>query len=192
MIIGIEGDISAGKTLVMTKCIFEEWYAFRNRKILANYHLKHVPSQFITFDDFLQMAMDDVELKDVIFGLDELHNWMDARTSSSKMNRAISYLFLQTGKMDVTSYYTTQAFRQIDVRLYERTDIRIHVERSGDSHYCHFADISTGKKGHFLIYGPDVYELYNTKEKVKSRPMKMPTKPRFERIDNEFKGVLVE
>jgi hypothetical protein len=170
MIIGIAGDIGAGKTLVATKILLEEYLAYPDKKVFANMQrLKHIPYEYLSFDRCVKMAMTDEELKSAILLVDEAHVWFDSRTSISKLNRIFSYFLLQTGKMDITLIYTTQHFGQVDRRLRERTDLSIIVERNGDLHTCHGEDLSRGKKFKFLIHGPDVYEFYDTKEVVKQR-----------------------
>lgn len=167
-ITGIEGDISQGKTLVMTYFAVQEWLKFK-KPIVANYHLKGIPYSYITLDDMMQMVEDEVELTNTCLLLDELHILADARLSSSKRNRLFSYFALQTGKEDINMYYTTQEFMQVDIRIRKQTRYGIHVRRKGD---LHLLTIRHMMKPHIripnaVVYGPDVWPFYDTREIIR-------------------------
>jgi hypothetical protein len=166
MIIGIEGGIGQGKTLVMTYFAKEE--ALRMKKRLhANYHLKDLPFRYLDFQTFIDEALTHHQYRDSCILVDEAHVWIDSRTSMKKQNLLFTYLLLQTGKEDVNMYYTTQDFGQVDKRLRQRTDIAIHVRRKGDHHLLTIEDRTSFKRKRALVYGPDVWPFFDTRETVK-------------------------
>lgn len=162
-------------------------YVELKKKIFANYHLKGIPYTYITIEDLIAWSKscdycrlrDDVEVcpecggrsfADACIAIDEAHVFFDSRTSSTKLNRIFSYMVLQTGKENINLYYTTQDFGQIEKRLRQRTDIGIHVRKRGNHHYLHINDHTDPLRARprkAVVYGPDVYEFYNTKEVVK-------------------------
>lgn len=170
MIIGIEGGISAGKTLTMTKFLVDE-YRNGKRNLMGNYHVRLPGFNFLEWEDFVKMAVAGEGFERAAFGLDEAHVWFDSRRSISQANLLMSYWTLQTGKEGINLYYTTQHFRQVDKRLRDRTDIAIWVRRVGDWHKLKIVD-TTGEKirsYNAAIYGPDYRQFYDTKEVVKPK-----------------------
>lgn len=170
MITGIAGDIGAGKTLVMTKYVLEEFRDLRKRTILTNYHLKGgIPHRVITPDDLLLMAEQEQALDRACIALDEIHIWLDSRMSNSNMNLVLSYFINQTGKSGINLYYTTQSFDQVDKRLRKRTDVGAYVRRKGDMHLVRLENMNNPvvRPKHAVVYGPEVWPYYDTKEVVK-------------------------
>jgi len=168
MITGIEGDIGQGKTLVMTHFAVQEYRRFR-KPIVSNYHLFGIPHRYVTLDDLMIMVDSEEELRNLVLLIDELHMLADSRMSASKKNRLFSYFALQTGKEDVNFYYTTQTFGQVDIRIREQTRFGVHVRRKAD---YHLLTIRHMMKPHVripdaVVYGPDYYEFYDTREKVR-------------------------
>lgn len=170
MIIGIEGGIGAGKTLVMTKFLVDE-ARIGKRNIMGNYHVNIPGYRFLTWEDFVHMAKENVGFARAAFGLDEAHIWFDSRRSVSAANLLMSYWTLQTGKEGINLYYTTQDFRQVDKRLRLRTDIAIHVRRVGDWHKLTIIDRTgeTDKKSNAIVHGPDYWEFFDTREVVRAK-----------------------
>ncbi len=123
MIVGFIGDIGGGKTASMVREAYLK-HLKDGTKIISNMHL-NFEHEFITLDDFMLMVENKEGLNDCILLLDEMHIWIDARTSMSKRNRAISYFALQTRKASVDLYYTTQYLIQVDVRIRNLTSMLI-------------------------------------------------------------------
>lgn len=168
MIIGIEGGIGQGKTLVMTAFLKREWTQFK-KPLYANYKLKRLPFTRVDVSFFEETMRENVQFDRAAIGLDEMHIWLDSRTSVSKRNLLLSYFLLQTGKQGINLYYTTQDFGQVDLRLRRRTDFAIRVERKGDIHKCLVIDRTTpdNKVSRIAVYGPDFWEEFYTKEVIK-------------------------
>lgn len=119
-IMGIVGSMGAGKTLFLSLLTYQ--YR-KTHTILANYDL-HFRDYDILPDQVGSMFLQANKIKGKkIWALDEVHVFFDSRMSHSKMNMVFSYFVTQTRKQDIQLFYTTQQFRQVDIRLRENTDV---------------------------------------------------------------------
>lgn len=171
MIIGIEGGLSAGKTLVMTWLIKQE-YVELHKPVYANYHLRRIPYTPVDRASLIESMNSGYQFdqgEGAVIAIDEMHILADSRGAMSKMNRLMSYFILQSSKQGVNFYYTTQDLGQVDLRLRRRTDIAISVERQGDLHKCLVLDLTTPepKPSRFAIDGSQVWDEYYTEEVIK-------------------------
>jgi len=123
MIIGVEGSMGSGKTLLIVRYLLKDFS--NGHKIFANFGLRKIDYEPLN----VMELMENNELQDVSVGIDEITVFLDCRKSSSKMNRYISYFILQTRKRNVNLYYTTQALSMIDKRLLEHTEFQITCEK---------------------------------------------------------------
>lgn len=174
MIIGIEGGMGTGKTILMVRYLKKDSESLH--KIFCNFGLKKI--EFEKLD--VVGLMEDNNLQDVSVGIDEITVFLDCRKSSSRMNRYISYFILQTRKRNVNLYYTTQSFRMIDKRLLEHTEFQIHcdkvydkygVEVDGWRHYTiidcrNVTDIRNIKITRFNMDISKYYDFYDTNEVI--------------------------
>jgi len=115
---GIIGGMGSGKTLVMTKLLYDECQAKKN--VFTNYDLnfKH---EIISQDDILNYSDSKTELFNCAIGLDEIYLYIDSRQSGTKRNRIYSYFMLQTNKRDVNLYYTAQNWHTVEKRFRDNT-----------------------------------------------------------------------
>lgn len=123
MIIGIEGGLGSGKTLLLSKYLYKDSMA--GFDVRANFGLKFKSNDL----DVKELLETGIELKNVTIGIDEITVFIDCRKSMSKMNRLISYFILQSRKRNVNIYYTTQDFDMVDKRLIQHTHIQIIAEK---------------------------------------------------------------
>lgn len=166
MIFGIQGGIGAGKTLLMTRYAYLENTQLQ-RPLLSNYSLKSLPYIPIKLVDVIRMMKERARMERGCFLIDEAHIWFDARISSSVGNRLFSYFALQTGKLDINLYYTTQAFEQVDWRLTDRTDVAITVKAIGEGiHQLFIWDRIENKTQKVLIDLRPWWNHYDTKELI--------------------------
>ena len=117
MIIGITGAQGSGKTL-LTSMFAYRYFSKRDSEIFANYELNF---------DHKPLCMKDIENADFDFNnsvlaVDEIHLFLDSRTSGTKKNRLISYFITQSRKRNIIFIYTTQHAHQVDKRLRSNTD----------------------------------------------------------------------
>lgn len=181
MIIGWVGDFGSGKTGGMTHRLYQKSLA--GSRIATNYGP--------TFEDepitsrILQLMPES--LSNMVMGVDEIHIFLDSRSTGKKKQKEITYFILQTRKRKVELNFTTQHRMQVDIRLRLHTDIWIECENLGcndidcpgnDERICDIPvcgwyryvvwDGKTGQKRGkpFYLNGPkNFYHLYDT-EKV--------------------------
>ena len=127
MLIGIEGELGGGKTLMMVRYLLQE-YA-RKRKIMTNLKLNY--ASYLPLD-IISLLEDNKELENVVLGIDELTVYVDCRLSMSKANRFFSYLVLQSRKRGVDIYYTTQDMSMIESRVTDHTYFFVLCEKIFD------------------------------------------------------------
>ena len=111
MIIGILGQLGAGKTLLMTLLgynLYRQGY-----KVYANYHLNFPYTYLQDFEDFDNI---DVEKENVVL-LDEIWTTADARRSLHEPAIQLSKRILQSRKKRSHILYTAQFSRLVDVRI---------------------------------------------------------------------------
>jgi hypothetical protein len=115
MLVGICGNLGAGKTLTLT---FFGWYLHTKMgaSIYSNYWLQF-PHKIIK--DLTEID----NIKGGVFLGDELWSWMDSRTFGSNKNMAISKILLKSRKRGIDIFYTAQHFKQMDVRVRRITDM---------------------------------------------------------------------
>lgn len=124
MIIGFFGTVGSGKTLSAV----HEAYGYHKRgfTVYSNIHLSfpHIKLTRIVFESLMRGE----ELNDAIVLLDEIHIWLDSRSSMTKKNKIATYFILQTRKRNVRLLYTSQHTHQVEKRLRDTTDIFVLCE----------------------------------------------------------------
>lgn len=178
MIYGFCGQIRQGKTLSAVREIMK--YYHEGKTIYSNIRLS-IPYKPLTIDMLIDAVENDKNIfdPDSICLIDEIHIWLDSRTSASKRNKIVTYFLLQTGKMGIESdfglilIYTTQWTDQIDKRLRHLTEVLIECEKKEFDGYKIFINHVTMFKGTKLIqysdcfFGEEYYKFYDTKEIVR-------------------------
>lgn len=135
----------------------------KGRKIIANYELGY---------DYTYMKLEDVvklppELQNATVLLDEIQEGADARTFFKKSNMALSTLAKQLRKRNIVLYFTTQRFKEVDIRLREQTDIIVFTRPLGKGFfYVEVYEYKGGqeKLAHFQFDGRQVFQYYDTEE----------------------------
>jgi len=168
MLYGIVGKKGQGKTLLLT------WLLFRlqdqsGQKLLANYtlygreydYMNEIPENP---DDFLG------ELENKICGFDELHMWLDSRTSMSKENILITNILSLSRHAKTHFFYTTQDMGKVDRRIRRETNyvstVRSMVRVGGVPAYLHYqiTDMNTFKTTSGIADVRNVLFAYDTHE----------------------------
>lgn len=172
MIIGIEGGLGSGKTIMMARYLYQD--ALSGFDVRANFGLKFKSNDL----DVKELLETGKELRNVTIGLDEITVFIDCRKSMSKMNRLISYFILQSRKRNVNIYYTTQDFDMVDKRLIQHTHIQIVAEKIYYSDgreipdyrrytILDFRNPKNLKPINFVVDISNYYDLYDTDEIIK-------------------------
>lgn len=128
VVVGFIGEMRSGKTLCMTLEAYREH--LKGRKVYSNYALAF---PYEDVDDQLVASVTKDNKTRLFDGcvilLDEVHVYMDSRTSSQKKNRLLSYFVTQSGKLDSLVMWSSQFLGQADKRLRLNTQILYKAER---------------------------------------------------------------
>jgi len=141
MLIMVHGDVGSGKTLFSTGFAMQD-----TRPLYANYRIHRKgwhdlkPSMLVTLD------------KPSLVIMDEAYTWLESRTSSSHLNRYLSYILFQSRKRQMDIILTAQLQRTVDVRFRLMANYEV---------YCESTDIG------FL------YEITKISSRAVYRPMRM-------------------
>lgn len=164
----IIGGLGSGKTLLMTYLGYH-----MSRTIYSNYKLNFTNYRALDLLDLLNLP------NNINVFLDELTAWLDSRVSAKATNRYLSYIFLQSRKMNTDIYATCQLFGSVDLRFRELSDVIIECEAVNEMKYNDMIvpeffvyRIYDRNKGSFsvkkLMYSDalPIFEMYNTYEIV--------------------------
>lgn len=175
MIIGLEGGLGSGKTVMMTRYLIKDY--LKGKKIYTNFHLNEIEYELIDLSKILEMHKNGFDLNDCSLGIDEITVFCDCRRSGSTLNRLISYFILQSRKRNVDVYFTTQNLSMIDLRLVQYMDVQIICEKvkgqdgrtiEGLAKYRVFdlRDIRNLSINRFILDISKYYRFYNTREVI--------------------------
>jgi len=160
MLVGICGNLGAGKTLTLT---FFGWYLHTQlgAPLYTNYWVSMPHKTISTLD-----AIDTIT--GGVFLGDELWSWMDSRGFGTQKNMQIAKILLKSRKRGIDIFYTTQHFKQMDARVRRITDILCFPEMS-KSGCCtvHFFNYFMERVRKPLIFkSAYFFDKYNTEEEV--------------------------
>lgn len=114
MLIGIVGELGTGKTTVLT------WLGYRaylkGRTVYANYGVKFPHIKVINPGDIIKM-------QNGVFLGDELWVWLDSRMAQRRKNIMLAEILRLSRKKHLDIIYTTQYWKQMDIRIRVITDI---------------------------------------------------------------------
>jgi hypothetical protein len=164
MIIGIEGGLGSGKTLLMTRYLKKDYD--KGRKVYANYGLRNMEYEKV---DMNKLIRNELDLQNASVGIDEFTLYADSRSSMG--NKLISYFVLQTRKTHVCLYYTTQNIQMVDRRVREHTQVFIYCKDVGREGYRLYQtlDYRFGKYAHpqtFLMPIQPWFKYFDTDERL--------------------------
>ena len=161
MIIGIFGGLGYGKTLLAVYLAYKlhtklKFQVFSNIKL-------NFPFKPINIEDFLEE-----KLKKGIVILDEAYAWLEARASTRKLNRIISYIIFQSRKRDLHFVFTSQLSSSVDKRLRELCDYMIIALEPNESEFRYFITDNIHYKFFKLpkSIAKKYFNLYDTREIV--------------------------
>lgn len=162
MLAAIVGPMGGGKTCLMTYLLYKDLKE-RDRIILANYGVRF-PHQALDFTTLLDAK--NVQLINATVGIDEAWLFFDARASSTKRNRMVSHVLLQSRKRSVDVYVTAQAFKQLDLRFRQNCDYVVLVRMRKDHIFGRIFNRDTGRWTKMLVNAAPIFSLYDTNELV--------------------------
>lgn len=169
MIIGIKGNLGAGKTLVLTLILLlMDEKSSDDFKVVTNYHTD-VTDEYVTNPMELEEISKELE---GIQGLDEIWGWADSRNSGN--NEIFNEMIINSRKRGWIVVYTAQNFHMVDKRLRQNTDYGIipehHKNVGEDKAKLHIFSMDKGELEMHLntkSFNPEaVYNTYDTREEV--------------------------
>ena len=118
MLMGIYGDVGSGKTILGVEV------AYRNPKIpvYSNIKLELPNYQPLEITDIFKLQASESGL---LMFLDEAYTWIESRTSSSDVNRYISYIGFQSRKRDIDIICTAQLRSSLDLRFKDMENLSV-------------------------------------------------------------------
>jgi len=156
MLICILGSFGSGKTLLLA--------------ILSTQSIRTVRSNFkINIEKYKELKIIDLlDLeKNTDVYIDEGYTWLESRTSSSILNRYLSYIILQSRKRTIDIYITAQLFSTVDLRFRDNADIIIKCLRKTEGFKYIFYNTKNKTIKSFILpfkKAEKYYELYDTYE----------------------------
>lgn len=126
----VQGNVGSGKSL------FCAWvsalYGCMGRQVYSNLHL-HFPYTKLDFSDLIDLESGEIsaEIQDAVMIVDEAYLWIESRASSSKKNRLLSYLLLQSRKRNLDIFLVAHSMHQLDRRVRENCDVLYTCRFSG-------------------------------------------------------------
>jgi hypothetical protein len=161
MLMTIDGDVGAGKT------VLETYYARLSPvSVHANYELK-IPQYRKLSLPFLVNSEEPV-----IVCLDEVYTLLDARRSGNETSLYVSYLLFQSRKLSQDYICTLQLSRTLDVRFREMSNIWIEAEDDSKNERFIYAFYNKGGHltgNHCISYEwakEHIYPIYNTLQRI--------------------------
>jgi len=124
IVCGLYGWKGAGKTVSLSLFLLIEHLQHLRSRLFCNYKLEF-PFEWLAGRDMIELER---TLDDSVIGIDELHEYADARNSGSLQNKRVSDFFLQSRHFACDIFYSTQYKDQVDKRIRRITDIDIVCE----------------------------------------------------------------
>jgi hypothetical protein len=161
MIIGITGKMGSGKTLLMS--IFGYFFRFLEIPVFANYSMDYRLGV-----ETISSLKDLIEIENGVILIDEIHLNIDSRQWYREKDIKFTHWVNQTRKRNLILIYTSQHFKQVDVRLRRATDLLIHCLNFGTHFKFLFIDPTTETLLKILRMEKEkakpFYQIYNTFE----------------------------
>lgn len=125
MIILLIGNMGGGKTICMTKYLYQNYIA--NQKVYANYKL-HFKFNELSINILKDYTNSNKSFNNSSIGIDEAHIFLDSRNFMSKRNKVLSYFLLQSRKRKIKAYLTFQKYHQVDKRIRDNASYLIFCD----------------------------------------------------------------
>lgn len=158
ILVCILGAQGSGKTILMVYLASQS-----KREVYSNFKI-HIPNY-----KKLEI-MDLLELKDDIDVLiDEGYTWLESRTSSSHLNRYLSYIVLQARKRTIDIIISAQLFSTLDVRFRQQADVIIKCKKIKKGFRYSFLFVESNLIRTFVLKfknAEKLYGMYDTYEIV--------------------------
>lgn len=178
----ITGVPGTGKTLSMVFLMMRQ-YAIKGRHLYANFHLHDdAIIRFLTvnygieeFDyTYIENAAAMENIKNGVFGGDEIWSWMDSRTSGKVGNRTKATQLIKFRKRVVDMYYSCQLIHTMDKRIRQITEFEAEpiLVKQGKICVLNMYILNTENQKRekkidtFKFYTAPFYDMYDTEEEI--------------------------
>ena len=165
MLISVLGNLGSGKTLFLAYMAKMKI----KRDIYSNFLLKTNNYHPLSIIDLL-------DLKDnIVVFIDEAYTWLESRTSSSTLNRFLSYVVLQSRKRTIDIYITAQLFSSVDIRFRHQSNIIVKAYRNNKGFLYTFLNVENSNITSFLLpfnKAKKYYSIYDTYEIIEPHKKK--------------------
>lgn len=163
MLTVIVGNCGSGKTLLMSILAYINHFS---TKIVSNYALNFDYEEL----DFSKLIKSEYEDRMIL--IDEAYVYLESRSSSSMMNKYLSYVLFQSRKKTINMFITVQLLSTLDLRYRSMIDMIIFAsnEQSFFSYLCF--DVFSGKHKRInlsLEKALPFFNVYNTNEVIQSK-----------------------
>lgn len=173
LIVGLYGWKGSGKTVSLTLFLLIEALQRTRERIFCNYKLEF-PFEWLAGRDMIEL---ELTLNNSCIGIDELHEYADARNSGSLQNKRVADFFLQSRHFNCDIFYSTQYKDQIDKRIRRITDIDVVCENlftdldgDGDDDLFQLTikdrRLPESAVRQIRYYAKPVFELYDSTERI--------------------------
>lgn len=115
------GGIGNGKTLFLTNYALQSIDEGRYKHYYANFKFNHPKVKTLTHQAFLGLEKEESALVLIT----EIYGILDSRTSSSKRNRAFSYMIFQSRKNGMDIMADAQLLSSVDLRLRRLAELKV-------------------------------------------------------------------
>jgi len=173
IIVGLYGWKGSGKTVSLTLFLLIESLQRIRQRIFCNYRLN------FEFDWLEGRDMIELErtLNNSCIGIDELHEYADARNSGSLQNKRVSDFFLQSRHFNCDIFYSSQYKDQVDKRIRRITDIDVvcenlftDIDGDGDDDLFQLTikdrRLPESAVRQIRYYAQPVFDLYDSTERI--------------------------
>ena len=170
-IIGIYGNKGDGKTTLLSFFLYNAYLKRKKEYLFSNYELNFTFNWLNAYELILNWD----KFENSIIGIDELHDYVDSRNSSSIQNRLICSWFLQSRHTESDIVFSTQFPDQVDKRIMRIVDIdiickNINVDIDNDGFMDVFKiNILDNRKctdNTKYFYAQPIFNLFNSKSKI--------------------------
>lgn len=165
MIIGIVGNMGAGKTLSAVAMALKFENLTEDYDIISNFSIDFT-DRIVTNPIDLEEASNELNGLQV---LDEVWAWADSRKSGE--NEIFNDMVINSRKRGWIIIYTAQDFHMVDKRLRDNTDYAVipehHSKPNKDLLKIHVFDMPSFEHVKTVKINPEpLYDMYNTREEV--------------------------
>lgn len=181
-IVGVVGPRESGKSTYMVKKLVQAAITKKYRKVFCNLHiglksdkegLHYGPPgvQFVTYEEFMKIREPAPNgVPSALVGIDQIHRWLDARSSNSKHNIETTDHIVQSRQHGFDILTTTWARSFVDLRLRRFYELLIEARRGSDRFYYDFTDPDVGtisrNRWITLDQARDIWKYFNTSEEI--------------------------